>query len=227
MDTHEGDNEDPISLHKFLYTQGDPVDHVDPSGHDIGDIDLNFEMPVLSTVLSGIGKELEAVGLAPSGFVYSVVYVTSSRKSPFGPYEPQTKVKWSGQADKFGLPIGTSIHIPIPPGVDPQTLVNDWATHSYVPAVTTGQFGYFWRPGGPNDYKLISPIYDAFGNFEFGATGAAAGFSYSTLQTFADGLAEGLHGNRNDPINHNDIKSGYDAIAKGGTLSIRQDTLTP
>lgn len=35
MDTFEGSQSDPISLHKYLYCQGNPVDNIDPSGHDI------------------------------------------------------------------------------------------------------------------------------------------------------------------------------------------------
>ena len=37
-DTYAGNNEDSLSLHKYLYAQCDPVDHIDPSGHDIGDL---------------------------------------------------------------------------------------------------------------------------------------------------------------------------------------------
>ena len=38
MDTYAGNNEDPLSLHKYLYCQGNPVDNDDPSGHDIGEM---------------------------------------------------------------------------------------------------------------------------------------------------------------------------------------------
>jgi hypothetical protein len=34
MDTSDGDNEDPISLHKYLYCEGNPVDGIDPTGQD-------------------------------------------------------------------------------------------------------------------------------------------------------------------------------------------------
>jgi RHS repeat-associated protein len=34
MDTFEGRNADPLSVHKYLYSSADPVDRVDPSGHD-------------------------------------------------------------------------------------------------------------------------------------------------------------------------------------------------
>ncbi len=32
MDSYSGNNEDPLSLHKYLYCQADPVNNVDPSG---------------------------------------------------------------------------------------------------------------------------------------------------------------------------------------------------
>jgi RHS repeat-associated protein len=32
MDTYEGNDEDPLSLHKYFYTEGDPVDNTDPCG---------------------------------------------------------------------------------------------------------------------------------------------------------------------------------------------------
>ncbi len=37
MDTYEGYDSDPLSLHKYLYAAGNPVDNVDHSGNDVGD----------------------------------------------------------------------------------------------------------------------------------------------------------------------------------------------
>lgn len=34
MDSYAGNNEDPLSLHKYLYSSDNPVSRVDPSGHD-------------------------------------------------------------------------------------------------------------------------------------------------------------------------------------------------
>jgi RHS repeat-associated protein len=44
MDTYAGDNEDPLSLHKYLYVWGNPVNHIDPSGHDLGDLILSMSI---------------------------------------------------------------------------------------------------------------------------------------------------------------------------------------
>jgi hypothetical protein len=38
MDTYAGNNEDPLSLHKYLYVEDDPVDKVDPWGTTFMDI---------------------------------------------------------------------------------------------------------------------------------------------------------------------------------------------
>ena len=37
MDTEEGDDDNPLSLHKYLYADANPVDNVDHSGNDVGD----------------------------------------------------------------------------------------------------------------------------------------------------------------------------------------------
>ena len=38
MDTDEGDDEAPLSLHKYLYAQADPADGLDPSGYSLASI---------------------------------------------------------------------------------------------------------------------------------------------------------------------------------------------
>ena len=37
-DSYEGNSRDPLSLHKYLYSEGNPVDHVDPSGNEIDEV---------------------------------------------------------------------------------------------------------------------------------------------------------------------------------------------
>jgi len=52
-------------------------------------------------------------------------------------------------------------------------------------------FGYYVRGGGPWDYKKNGhPEYDPFGNFNFGASGSAAGFGSDILSRMAGWAAE-------------------------------------
>ena len=81
---------------------------------------------------------------------------------------------------------------------------------------TLGSFFIAFRPGGPGDFALrVSVIYDAYGNFMYGASGIAVGYTPRFLQ----GVANGLKGGQNDPINVYDIQSGIDAAMMGGVLS--------
>jgi hypothetical protein len=50
MDNYEGDNEEPLSLHKYLYADANPVNIDDPSGHD-GDI---MSLDVGSSLAAGL-----------------------------------------------------------------------------------------------------------------------------------------------------------------------------
>jgi RHS repeat-associated protein len=141
-------------------------------------------------------------------------------------YMPMTVVKNAAQAKLFGLPVGSPIPISVPPGVNPQALVNAWRAAGALPTGALAlnvAFGEFWMPGGSHDYKQQSPKskYDAFGNFEFGATGVAAGFTGAHLQNEATNIQKVKQRNplaSNDPVNTMDIQSGIRAESRGGTL---------
>jgi len=50
MDTDEGANTDPLSLHKYLYSEANPVDGVDPSGNDDLVETLGGTLPIAQTI---------------------------------------------------------------------------------------------------------------------------------------------------------------------------------
>ena len=52
MDTFEGAQTDPVSLHKYLYAHANPVNRVDPSGYD-----PNFNIASITTTLGIIGMQ--------------------------------------------------------------------------------------------------------------------------------------------------------------------------
>jgi len=66
-DTFTGNNEDPLSLHKYLYTQDDPVDGSDPSGNFDVDIDLDIGGMLDSFSLGGLGPLAENLANSVAG----------------------------------------------------------------------------------------------------------------------------------------------------------------
>jgi RHS repeat-associated protein len=235
MDGDYGNNEDSLSLHKYLYAEDNPMNMDDPSGdYTVAEI----LAPLFNISSSAGGANVPTAGgvvlplsqLGSYAPPYPVVVVTLNGKQSM----PETTVKDGGQASQIpGSVTGmTRIYIAVPPSVDPQGLVNQWAketgSHAKWP-----EFAWFWRPGGDNDYKKHNALWDAFGNFEYGATGAAAGFTLKQLEDAGDDLHPNFSGGllhpkfQNNSINKADIKSGFDAIKNGGTLSIQQESIVP
>jgi len=220
MDSVGGRQEETSSLHKYLYSEDDPVDKTDPSGQDTLDSE---ESPVDSSVFKHNLDVAERTGVPANAVTYHVLVVVPNNGRV---YEPQTTVKTQNQALETGLHVGDPMKIAVPPLLNPQKMVDDWASAPRAAsfAGTWLAFQDYWsRP--EHDFKSESKIFDAFGNFEFGATGAAAGFSLGTLQKVGDLLHP--PGFTNVRINTIDIASGYAAISNGGRLLSIADSLTP
>ena len=139
---------------------------------------------------------------------------------------PMTRVKNRTQAKAFGVPEGTPVAIAVPPGCDPQGMVNDWPRKKqWVRWTESILFAITWLPYKKNDYKNIdypnhtASMYDAYGNFMYGATGSSFGYDSSTLTNMGERVHE-IFGHSNSPINTTDIQSGYNAIHNGGTLNV-------
>jgi RHS repeat-associated protein len=55
MDTVEGSDSDPASLHKYLYAGANPINRIDPSGHDsIAELDISSAISETLDAISGI-----------------------------------------------------------------------------------------------------------------------------------------------------------------------------
>lgn len=50
MDSYEGRNSDPITLHKYLYANANPVMYVDPSGYDSSIAQLNMNVAIFGSL---------------------------------------------------------------------------------------------------------------------------------------------------------------------------------
>ena len=77
MDSVDGDDESPLSLHRYLYVSAEPVDDKDPSGH-VGLIDSLGAVAVQATLFVSAHPFLTAVStavllsLAPADFVQAL-----------------------------------------------------------------------------------------------------------------------------------------------------------
>ena len=68
MDTEEGDQEDPLSLHKYLYCSANPANLRDPSGHDGDEISLLGAMQTFAYMVGNL-----AIRAAPAMMRVTIV----------------------------------------------------------------------------------------------------------------------------------------------------------
>jgi hypothetical protein len=85
MDGDYGNNEDPLSLHKYLYTENEPVDHFDPSGHDLED------------VLTAVSIGITINALANVGITAGLAYETFDPDDPGLAFLVTVRGGWSGR----------------------------------------------------------------------------------------------------------------------------------
>jgi RHS repeat-associated protein len=211
-------------MNPYNYVGADPMRSIDPQG--LADNQgLREECAKNPTWAKTVGKwicdNLDGVGAQ----ILVVTYPNGTKCSPY------SKVKNKAQEKAFGLPKGTPVPIVVPSGIDPQGDVNYFAS-GWTSLGDASTFGTWWLLPDQqykNNYGPNSAMYDAYGNFEYGATGRAAGFDLISLQ-FAGGpayhvLHHYLAGGpvSQDPQNIVDIAAGFNAISNSGALSVEDD----
>jgi len=72
MDTEEGHDEQPLTLHKYLYADADPVDGADPSGNQDNLAEVGVE-DSMSDTLNSISLPMFSLGAAQNQLTYSTV----------------------------------------------------------------------------------------------------------------------------------------------------------
>jgi RHS repeat-associated protein len=83
MDTFEGDNEDPLSLHKYLYGGDNPVDNDDPSGNDFEALAVMDISGMLDSIGLPVASQAKNLALQATG-KYVDVYVWDGQSgAPF------------------------------------------------------------------------------------------------------------------------------------------------
>jgi RHS repeat-associated protein len=146
-DTTEGDNEDPLSLHKYLYGSDNPVNRIDPSGHDDGLDSIGFDINIASiygllatTLGTAVTSEPGFASLAFSPSITVKFSVdTHGEPSGFNASDVQSKLQTELSANVFDHPpAGHSVNINVhEDAVGPGTL--GWIgspNNTYVNRVT-------------------------------------------------------------------------------------------
>ncbi len=74
METYEGNDKDPITLHKYLYVKANSANAIDPTGRD--SISEETAAAGVSTTLGGIAAEVVNSAMSIARFVTSVALGT-------------------------------------------------------------------------------------------------------------------------------------------------------
>ena len=153
MDTFEGNNEDPLSLHKYLYAQDNPVNGSDPSGQfDVGSTVATLDIGELVEGLSDVaieGAEEEGErSIATSLLTYTLTAASAVALTSIGgdamsqtlPPLPDQKQYQQYQSKTIGfgmdyqcVPYATSVKLNGPPWYIGYRLAPQYSVNTYAP----------------------------------------------------------------------------------------------
>jgi RHS repeat-associated protein len=140
-DSAKGNNQDPLSLHRYTYAQDDPVDNVDPSGHDIGE--MLAVVDVFSSFFAMISPATSVADTAVHPKIVLVDIGVDSKGAPsaFDVSDIQSKILSQLSSKLFNnLAPGQSVQIKVHEGGSAPGMLG-WLNGNRYIYISTGSFG--------------------------------------------------------------------------------------
>jgi RHS repeat-associated protein len=116
MDSYQGEREDPLSLHKYLYCEANPVNLLDRSGNDGESLDVDADFVNIGT----FQVSLSQIQLTTSKIVVVCIFADSvNAPSTFNAQEVAAALETQLNASVFNNLVAGSVHVQIIQGVRP------------------------------------------------------------------------------------------------------------
>jgi len=170
MDTYQGNNEDPLSLHKYLYCQADPVNGVDPNGH----ITVKCLTPRPLITVTGsyeIDWQFTLDKVPPEdGYIVQEIPIKQDRKD--GPFTKHYWEAWFIPGANGGSPPSVTDHWRMGPSIAEKGTGSEHSKIKYYFKRNTGDLGDYrtppakpdpktgWQPGDGHNWSIDLPWTD-------------------------------------------------------------------
>lgn len=233
MDTYAGDNEEPLSLHKYLYGEDNPVDGSDPSGEFDVDIDLGLGSSIDSFSFGAIGAQVERLAntVTGHGHLSSKTFWAAYQQVNYDTFPPEKNVevwkKVGGNIGKIFGPIAenscaTRVSWGLNYGGSPIPEGTPGAWHNFNDQSYNGKKGddkyYIINAGNMNAYLTSN-----WGTPDFPQVGTV-----TLLNSIVAGLQQGkcaIFATRQSPGHSGALKKGYQDPYVEGELPLDVWTL--
>lgn len=220
MDTFQGRQTDPLSLHRYLYASDDPVNRTDPSGNDDG---LDSMPNISSAIFSHLVADIDVADISSgeSTPTDDVVWNPGlgGKHARFIVVRGIPTNSWSFIApnlETFFAPHGTDFTVVYNAGI----ANGEWNVSGINNAVGTyGKFdfqrnmGRGQQPDGP--YNYFYPAYVHASNYGVGVFMNGCGFSLDDTIRIANSFAHGESRNAGDPQQKEWWTQGWEAAHIG------------